>query len=144
MVNSFCGYLRDRGIYVQLHRVRGSVARTDPVRTAFRWQQVISRCSYNVEKSNGISMDTIVLFNGGLWCMVGFPQLLFTYHVQLIMKLKQFTTFSRKQFMSMVVPVMYDLTKVGKMLWCVGIWLLHVEQEEQVTYSRFVSSQSTN
>ena len=49
-----CGYLRDRGIYVQLHRVRGSVARTDPVRTAFRWQQVISRCSYNVEKSNSL------------------------------------------------------------------------------------------
>ena len=49
-----CGYLRDRGIYVQRHRLRGSVARTDPVRTAFRWQQVISRRSYNVEKSNSL------------------------------------------------------------------------------------------
>ena len=49
-----CGYLRDRGINVQRHRLRESVARTDPLRRMVRWHQVVSRRTYSVERSNSL------------------------------------------------------------------------------------------
>jgi len=46
------GYLRDRGVHVQRHRLRESVVRIDPVRRLVRWQQVVSRRSYSVKRGN--------------------------------------------------------------------------------------------
>lgn len=49
-----CGYLRDRGINVQRQRLRGSIIRTDPVRRLARWNQVITRRTYSVTRSNSL------------------------------------------------------------------------------------------
>ena len=46
------GYLRDRGVHVQRYRLRESALRIDPVRS--RWQQVVSRRSYSVKRSNSL------------------------------------------------------------------------------------------
>ena len=48
------GYLLDRGVHVQRDRLRQSVARTDPLRRLVRWQQVISRRTYSVRRSNSL------------------------------------------------------------------------------------------
>ena len=49
-----CGHLRERGINVQRCRLRSSVIRTDPVRRLTRWNQVISRRTYSVARSNSL------------------------------------------------------------------------------------------
>ena len=49
-----CGYLRDRGINVQRQRLRGSIIRADPVRRLARWNQVITRRTYSVTRSNSL------------------------------------------------------------------------------------------
>ena len=48
------GYLKSRGIFIQRHRIRGSVLRTNPIRALTRWQQVISRRSYSVPGPNSL------------------------------------------------------------------------------------------
>ena len=48
------GYLRNRGVHVQRHRLRESVVRIDPLRRLVRWQQVVARRSYSVKRSNSL------------------------------------------------------------------------------------------
>lgn len=48
------GYLRDRGVHVQRYRLRESALRIDPLRRMVRWQQVVSRRSYSVKRSNSL------------------------------------------------------------------------------------------
>ena len=38
-----CGFLKDKGVFVQRYRLRESIARTDPIRRHVRWHQVVSR-----------------------------------------------------------------------------------------------------
>lgn len=49
-----CGYLRDRGINIQRQRLRSSIIRTDPVRRLARWNQVVTRRTYSVTRSNSL------------------------------------------------------------------------------------------
>ena len=49
-----CGYLRDRGINIQRYRLRSSIIRIDPVRRLARWNQVITRRTYSVTRSNSL------------------------------------------------------------------------------------------
>ena len=49
-----CGYLRDRGINIRRYRLRSSIIRTDPVRRLARWNQVITRRTYSVTRSNSL------------------------------------------------------------------------------------------
>ena len=48
------GYLKDRGVHIQRHRLRESVVRIDPLRRLVRWQQVVARRSYSVKRSNSL------------------------------------------------------------------------------------------
>ena len=48
------GHLKDAGVRVQRHRIRQSVARTDPIRRKIRWHQVLSRRSYFVPGPNSL------------------------------------------------------------------------------------------
>ena len=48
------GYLRDRGVHVQRYRLRESVVRIDPLKRMVRWQQVVSRRTYSVKRSNSL------------------------------------------------------------------------------------------
>jgi len=62
------GYLRDRGVHVQRHRLRESVVRIDPVRRLVRWQQVVSRCSYSVKRGNSLwHIDGHHSLTDGVW-----------------------------------------------------------------------------
>lgn len=49
-----CGFLKDKGVIVQRHRLGESIARTDPIRRHVRWHQVVSRCTYSVQGSNSL------------------------------------------------------------------------------------------
>ena len=48
------GFLRDKGVHVQRHRLRDSVRRTDNLRRYVRWHDVISRRTYSVKRSNSL------------------------------------------------------------------------------------------
>ena len=49
-----CGFLKDKGVFVQRYRLRESIARTDPIRRHVRWHQVVSRRTYSVQRSNSL------------------------------------------------------------------------------------------
>ena len=49
-----CGFLKDKGVFVQHYRLRESIARTDPIRRHVRWHQVVSRRTYSVQRSNSL------------------------------------------------------------------------------------------
>ena len=46
--------LQQQGIYVQRFRLRESMRRLDPIQTALRWRQVVSRRRYSVRKANSL------------------------------------------------------------------------------------------
>ena len=48
------GYLKCRGVFLQRHRIRQSVLRTNPIGALTRWQQAISRRSYSVPGPNSL------------------------------------------------------------------------------------------
>ena len=49
-----CGFLKDKGVFVQQYCLRESIARTDPIRRHVRWHQVVSRRTYSVQRSNSL------------------------------------------------------------------------------------------
>lgn len=51
MINSL---LQQRGIFIQRYRIRESIFRVDPLRSALRWQQVVSRRTYSVPGANSL------------------------------------------------------------------------------------------
>ena len=46
--------LRQQGIYVQRFRLRESMRRLDPIRTALRWREAVNRRKYSVPKANSL------------------------------------------------------------------------------------------
>lgn len=48
------GYLQQRGVHVQRHRIRESIARTDPLRRRLRWHETVSRRVYSVKGANSL------------------------------------------------------------------------------------------
>ena len=53
-ISMMLGYLRRRNIYVQRQRVRSSLVRTDPVGSAMRWFNTITRRVYSVRGPNSL------------------------------------------------------------------------------------------
>lgn len=51
MINSL---LQQRGIFLQRYRIRESIIRVDPLRSALRWQQVVARRTYSVPGANSL------------------------------------------------------------------------------------------
>ena len=53
-ISMMLGHLRRRNVYVQRQRVRSSLVRTDPVGSAMRWFNTITRRVYSVRGPNSL------------------------------------------------------------------------------------------